>query len=228
LLFSAALATWRCFKSGKKPSKEAVLFLFISVMMFIMYLSARRFAEYYAPAAVFTAALFLKDSIKADSHKILISLSLLSLILFSAIRNSEVVPEAAKLNPNKYQTVFDYLSNFARQDDVVFNPGWADFPFFIWQSYDYRYINGLDPHYLAYGDWNRFTRWWAFYNDSPATLEDPVSVIRNEFNADWIALDGTYPNLLMFLLQSERVQLVVADEQQFLFKVLPERGNSDQ
>ncbi|HEX7026636.1 MAG TPA: hypothetical protein VF268_05300, partial [Gammaproteobacteria bacterium] len=69
---------------------------------------------------------------------------------------------------------------------------------------------------------------WAFYNDSPATLEDPVSVIRNEFNADWIALDGTYPNLLMFLLQSERVQLVVADEQQFLFKVLPERGNSDQ
>jgi hypothetical protein len=98
----------------------------------------------------------------------------------------------------------------------VFNSSWSDFMALVWWASAFRYINGLDGHYLAFGDPARFAVWISI---AVGNVEDPADFIDRGFGARFAVVARQHATLAQQLLASPRAALLVDSPEGWLFEI---------
>jgi hypothetical protein len=112
------------------------------------------------------------------------ALALAAGLLFSAITMRSAVL-ATEPPPNRLAPALAALSLQAEPGDIVYHFSWNDFPELVFHGPRFRYIAGLDPHFLALYDpelwdlYSKIERGWG---------RNPSEPIANRFGARWAIL----------------------------------------
>lgn len=209
-----------------RPSAETALWLCITALMFALYTSAWRFAEYYAPIAVITGALALRDSFAAGPPARAVRYALVAATaLVIAIEGGlglAVVRDRAQFIPAKLAIVSQEIRDRARPGDITFNTGWEDFVFLFYNDANTRYVNGLDPNYLAYADPARFGMWLWVSTVKADEPNDPAPVMRDGFGARFAVISYGLSGLAERLAKSPHARLIVRTRWAWLYELLPD------
>jgi hypothetical protein len=108
------------------------------------------------------------------------------------------------------------LNQLGKPGEVVFNSSWSDFMALVWWADSFRYVNGLDGHYLAYRDSARFAAWLAV---SAGVIEDPAAVIELAFGARFAVVARQHAMLAGQLMASPSTVLQAASPEGWLFEI---------
>ena len=182
----------------------------------LLYFFAIRFAEYYVPLAALTAGLAARDAAPrggyAWRHAALLCgwLFVAGSVGFSSLQRLPLLPE------HYLAAIGARLNELGEPGDVVFNSGWSDFMPLVWWAGGFRYVNGLDGHYLAYGDPARFVVWTAA---GLGALEDPATTVRLAFGARFAVVARQHRVLAQQLMHSPHAALRTTSADGWLFEL---------
>jgi hypothetical protein len=217
LLCGAALLAWR----RKMPAADTCTAYGIALLSAGMYLHAVRFAEYYIPFAVLAASLAVRDVFPRSSGKLRIAVAVfLAAALpvgLAGAKPSKVMP------PGHLESVAVKLNELGQGGETVFNSSWADFMALVWWADRFRYINGLDGHYLAYQDPARFGIWLALGGGS---VEEPAKIISLAFGARFAVIARQHGVLAKQLAATPGVRLHAESPEGWLFEIPPAAGET--
>lgn len=221
LMLGAALGSvaWRWARDQAcRPSTELSIAVGVAFLALGLQFMAVRYVEYYVPFAVLAAGLALRDALPVQRRRRLWTvLAGLWSVVASSVGVAAV--EQVRVVPLTYLArVGEALDVLGRPGDIVFNTAWTDFTALVWRADRVRYVNGLDGHYLAYGDPARFALWITM---GAGRVEDPVGVLRTVFKARFVVVSPPHAVLAEQLRQSPRVTLRVQSPDGWLFEILP-------
>jgi hypothetical protein len=205
----------------KQPRRLALL-VFCS-LLFVLYLSASRFAEYLVPCSIFMLGLNLQGCGLSEKLQRLWSAGLLCVALFFVGHHVWYFKNLSLDSTQGYREVAEYLRE---HDDgsMVFNFFWTHFVNLYWHYPAVRAANGLDGSYLLYADPERYAAWEAIYNISQRPMENPSRLIQGVFGARWIALSRSQDRdsqTLIYLLERDSCAVpVVVNEGEILYEIL--------
>ncbi len=198
-----------------KLSKDTVLFLCITVLLLLMYQRAWRFAEYYVPFAIFTAALFLRD---AHVHlnvgfkeKVILPLFLCFIGWHAWVNTYETKYFSQK---KEFSKIVQHLKTHAAPNTLIFNSSWTNFVSLFWHSTDFYYVNGLDVNYLAGKQPELFAAWVRI---SQGEIEQPRKAILNSFKTHWVVVSNWHEKLAHQLVNDPDAELKLLDDDGALF-----------
>ena len=224
LLAGVATVLWKRWKREPMlPPPETLAALMLTAVFLAMNVRSWRFVEYYAPFAVVTAGLLLRDSGwlattgRAARGAVAAVLSIaLAIGAWTGLTT---------LRDGKGER-FDAFADFMRYVDahdakpMVFNTYWSDFQHMVFWSDRARYVAGLDGNYLRFGDPVRFRLWYDFSTGRRLDRHDNAAAIYQEFGARWIVVSRYQPQLADNLAQDPRAELVMArPDSGWLFEV---------
>jgi hypothetical protein len=216
----AALAVRRV-----RPSLETALWLGTVALTFALYTGAWRFAEYYAPIAVLTGALGLRDAFAASPPKRPIRYALIAAIaLIVGIQGGlglAVVRDRAEFFPAKLAIISQEIRERSAPGDITFNTNWEDFVFLFYNDANTRYVNGLDPNYLAYADPARFGMWLWVSTVTADEPNDPAPVMRDAFGARFAVVARGLDGLAERLAKSPHARLITRTRFAWLYELVP-------
>ena len=226
LLGSAVVVLWRRGKHEATALRPDTLSALMLTGVFLaMNVRSWRFVEYYAPFAVVTAGLLLRDSgwIAAARRTTKGAVAgVLSVALAIGVWTG-----LTTLRDGKGER-FDAFADFMRYIDahdakpMVFNTYWSDFQHMVFWSDRTRYVAGLDGNYLRFGDPVRFRLWYDFSTGHRLDRHDNAAAINQAFGARWIVVSRYQPQLADNLAQDEHAELVMArPDSGWLFEVRP-------
>ena len=181
-----------------------------------LYHQAARFAEYYVPFAALAAGLAARDSWVAVRFAKLRAAALVAWTLAAASVGVANLDRIQLMPADHLARVGARLNQLGKPGDVVFNSSWSDFMALVWWADGFRYINGLDGHYLAYRDPARFAVWLAV---SAGATEDPAAVIEPVFGARLVVVARQHAKLAEQLTASPRTVLQAASPEGWLFEI---------
>jgi hypothetical protein len=135
--------------------------------------------------------------------------------------------------PYRYQEAAEWLRDHSQPDEIVFNNNWDVFPeLFYWNEHN-RYIGGMDPifqyaynkelywkaHHLYIDTAARYT--WAGPTGSLAPPEETYTVLREDFNAAYLAVvEKRTPRLYSYLVSDPRFQPAIESGGLTIFELL--------
>ncbi len=207
LMLAAALIAFRRLRA------DTWLAIGVALLSLWLYWQAARFAEYYVPFAALAAGLAARD-MQVNGRRYVAALA-----LWAAIAGSVGILGAAHtrlMAADHLARVGAGLRELGRPGDIVFNSSWSDFMALVWWADTFRYVNGLDGHYLAYRDPARFALWLAA---GAGVLDDPAGVIVAAFGARFAVVAKSHERLAEQLMHSKRAVLRVASPSGWLFEL---------
>jgi len=217
---SAILQTLELAKLKRKLNVDALLLLFTSILFAGLSLKSMRFVEYFGPLSICTLALSCRPFIVEIQFfkKAIVAVILIALIAVNFNKNMNVVRASLVGDPKLFEEIYDYLEEFGKEGDVVFTGGWGNLPQHVWQSPKFRYVNGLDPNYLAHSDKQKFSIWLMLRKgDYPDNL-DVAKVVHDVFNARWLITSSE--RMALLLRHSPDASYVISDSKgNHLFKL---------
>jgi hypothetical protein len=86
----------------------------------------------------------------------------------------------------------------------------------VWWADTFRYVNGLDGHYLAYRDPARFAVWLAA---GAGAIDEPAKPIAQAFGARFVVVARQHERLAEQLLRSPDAVLRLAAHDAWLFEL---------
>ena len=180
-----------------------------------------KFVEYALPLSFLAAGAASRDAWGEPPR---IGRWILAALCAVALLGSGLRVRAAVLRteppPDRLAPALDAVREVAEPGDTVFHFSWNDFPELVLHGPEFRYIVGLDPHFLALHDPDR----WALYEAIGGAFEGPRSPhIRRTFESRWALLVLPYPGAVDALAQDPGLRRVWADEHAILYEVQPER-----
>jgi len=212
----AVLATslWK----GKlsRPKRDTTLFFFVTILFFLMYSRANKFAEFYVPFAVVSAGLMLRDAgafPTAVRMKTLVVTAFAGVIVWRAwwFSTNQLIP----INDGrKFEELVAYLDSSVPAGTLIFNSSWGDFVRLIWQSTAFRYVNGLDGNYLAGNKPELFNVW---HRVAVGKSRHPAKAIREHFDTRWVMVSSAHTRLARQLASDATVELRYQDQSGFVF-----------
>jgi len=213
-------------KSQDKSLEEVIapetgLFIFLSIAFLVSYLFASRFSEYYGPSSVITGGLVLRDlgGQLPLFRKRIIMFAIIVIILFKIPVSVRELAEGGSYDGKKYAEVDAYLKEHANKGDIVFNLRWDDFVFLFWDNPQLRYVNGLDPNFLAYGSPDKYEVWSVYALAKLPNAPSHAQNIKRIFGARWVVMDLLYEPLIDQLVKDSHAKLVVAGKRTLLFQL---------
>ena len=211
LMLGAAIASqlWR-----RTFRPDTVLAAGVALLSLALYFGAVRFAEYYIPFSALAAGLAARDFSPARGMRI-------ALVAWTVLAASVGLTQAARVAlapPDHLAKIGERLNQLGRPGEVVFNSSWSDFMALVWWAGGFRYINGLDGHYLAYADPARFAVWLAL---GSGQMDDPAGAIEAAFGARFAVVARQHERLARQLLASPRAALRVDSPEGWLFEIAP-------
>lgn len=106
----------------------------------------------------------------------------------------------------------------------IFNANWDDFPKLFFFNTKHSYVYGLDPNYLYSQNPDLYK---LLLEITGGKVDDPASVIREKFGANYIFVDAKEnEDMVAKLLDSGWVDMVYEDEESRLMKIRAEKGVS--
>jgi hypothetical protein len=199
-------------------SRRARFFVGLAVGGLIGTLISVKFVEYGAPLAVLGAVAVARDEASRRS----VSPALLWAVLAVGLSLSAWHVRSAVLetepDPDRLAPAMTALDAHAAPGDVVYHFGWSDFPELVFHGPEYRFIVGLDPHFLALHD----PALWELY----AKIErgwgtNPSKPIRERFGASWAVLVLPHEGAEELLSKDSGLQELHRDEHAVVYAVAP-------
>lgn len=227
LLFFGALAVGAvlALRGRMKVSRETIAFSIVTLVFLGMYKwSGWRFAEYYIPFAVLSAALAWRDARVASARPsvtrdmpALAAAALAAWTLFQGVFYLTGLRIIA-VPVTTYRPQMEYVVAHDRAP-MVFNSRWWDYVTLFFQAPNAKYVAGLDGHFLKFGDAARFNLWYAILRGE--LLDDPAlaSKIHDGFSARWAVVSVADRRLALALVKSPDARLRVETFEGWLFEV---------
>jgi hypothetical protein len=204
---------------------ESVAAAILTTIFFVMNARSWRFVEYYAPFAVVTAALLLRDAGVASPARVS-SRRLFGGALTIALA-AGIWTGLGTLRHGKGESFYafaDFMRYVDAHDEhpLVFDTYWSDFQHMVFWSDRARYVAGLDGNYLRFGDPARFRLWYDFSTGARLDRNDNARAIGRAFGARWIVVSRYQPQLADNLARDAHAELVMArPDSGWLFEVKP-------
>lgn len=237
-------ATWTAFGLGvvlaalsRRPRRETVAMLMLSVLMMVMIMKARRFSEVW-PAVVFLFLAFawadfwddfsMRFGRRTFAPRWIATAALAGMLAFIpyTYRKSLEMIEGDNAFEH-YRGASEFLLQHAEPKTVVFNAGWDDFPhLFFFNSQNY-YVLGLDQLYMKRYD-NELYDKWREIRDGEVTR--PSRLIHGLFGAKYAVINLRDDRQNKFHKQARHdadMKLEYRDDYCAVYRILPaEPGSS--
>lgn len=226
LLAGAATLLWkRARGEAPGPRPDTVTALILTAVFFAMNWRSWRFVEYYAPFAVVTAGLLLRDSgLAAGPGRIAgraVAATLSAALAVGAWTGLDSLREGTGETFGAFSGFMRYVEAHDASP-MVFNTFWSDFQQMVFWSDRARFVAGLDGNYLRFGDPARFGLWYDFSKGRRLDRTDNAQEIARAFGARWIVVSRLQPQLADNLYQDPHAELVMArPDSGWLFRVRP-------
>lgn len=228
LVLAAAVAGagWLAWRGGMRRflGSETCLFLAVALIFGCLYKSSWRFIDYYAPFVCLAAGLVLRDTrglwarpLRVEAAVVAACVALIAAAGWESLATIERTP---KTPATKYAQLVGHLERHAEPGDVVLNTHWTDFVQLIWHGPQFRYANGLDGHYLMYGeDEDRFAFWFDLGYGGDASDEDVSRLAVERFAARWIVVPRSREDVAERVRRGAWATEVHAGEDGWLFRL---------
>ena len=180
----------------------------VSVLFLILTLRSQRFVEYMAPFFLLFCAFSVNDYLKRikfkildcfsrkwlKSHWIFLKLFLVGLIMvfsfgiynihhaFQSIKNSSIK------NVGDIKKAAEWLAVNTKEEEIIFNLDWSDFPPLFYYNDKNYYCFGLDPAFTYNFDKDLYKKWKGVSKKEV----DIYSVVKNDFGADYIVSNDKF------------------------------------
>ena len=180
-----------------------------------------KFVEYALPLSFLAAGAATRDAWGTPPR---IVQSALIIACIAGLLGSGALVRRAVLRteppPHRLEPAVDALRQVAAPGDTVYHFSWNDFPELVLHGPEFRYIVGLDPHFLALHDPER----WRLYEAMGGAYAGERSEhIRGVFGAPWALLVLPSPGAEEALARDPGLQRAWADEHAILYAVQPPR-----
>jgi hypothetical protein len=219
LMLGAGLAAlaWRRYREPAfRPGVDTLMAIGTAALSLYLYYEAVRFAEYYVPFAVFAAGLAARDvGLSFPLWRLRTALFALWTLAASSV-GVAALEGVTRLPPDYLARAGARINELGRPGEVVFNSLWSDFVALVWWAPAFRYINGLDGHYLVYGDRARAAIWLALLF---GMAEDPATVMIGAFGARFAVIARQHAKLAEQLLKNPRAVLLLTGPEGWLFEL---------
>jgi len=180
-----------------------------------------RFLEYAVPLSFLTLALALRDYDPSPPrwgwrplHRAA-AVVLSALLLLSAISVRDAV--RTEPNPDRLNKVMDFAASHIPAGEILFHFSWNDFPELVFHGPQYRYICGLDPHFMALHD---AELWDLYQRIGEGWGENPSKPIAKDFGARWALLVLPYEGAEDLLRRDRGLREEYRDASAILYRVL--------
>ncbi|CAK0772613.1 conserved membrane hypothetical protein [Gammaproteobacteria bacterium] len=206
----------------REMSEEVLVFILLTLVVLGGTLHSNRFVEYYAPFAAISSGLLMRDAIgfySRNDHsnsakttmlryarKAWYLLTIFSLLVVGIV-NISSYKKMDGYHVENYQPLAKFLHEQVKNGSIIFNTSWADFVFLMWQTTDYRMVNGLDVHFLADADQERFLLWYKTIYRYDFTSPTLIQDLRDKFSTNWIMVHAADATLAQYLLRQSGVTL---------------------
>lgn len=206
-------------RNDKVTARKAQTWLWIiSVGWFILFLSSKRFIEYWVPASIIPTAFtispyLLKINVRHLVHLIKTSwqvtvgaLALIACLTISVGYNTRNT--VAELRNNARADIYEGASQWLAQNtpigSIVFNTRWDHFPqLFYWNTHNY-YIVGLDPLFMYKDSPSLYRKWHTITDERPEdwSTDSVYTTLKNDFHAQYILIENTRSRGLLEYIQN--------------------------
>lgn len=187
LTLVAALLTVRN-RPGRSP--ETMLALLVAAGAHLALLQGSKFIEYAAPFAAMALALSLRDVGWSPARGLRKSLRVALVGVVLAVGWTTAASTAARVRrndplPHRVEGAASWLRANVAPGEIVYHFDWGDFPELVFHAPEFRYIVGLDPHFLALA---RPDLWDLHHKIALGWGKNPSKPIRGQFGARWAVL----------------------------------------
>jgi hypothetical protein len=211
---------------------ETAVFVAMSALMFVATLHSMRFIEYYAPFSAISSGLLWRDLarrrpaaseatpfLQRKKWRLVCIGATVLLLLAGAARNLLDTRSQQVFDVAAYRPLAEYLENNVPKGSLIFNSAWSDFPLLLWHTADYPMAIGLDAHYLAYNDPQRFALWSKVTQEHQFAYPGMARSIASSFNTRWILVHTADRDLAEYLAASHQATLRFSYQYGWLFEV---------
>jgi hypothetical protein len=200
-------------------SKLAVVLFLLAAGACSGLLVASKAIEYAAPLASLSLALSLRDlaplwlqsQTKRKALGLVIGMLLITqaLILQRSVRVTEPPPD-------RFAPAAEFLRAHADTGEVIYHFSWGDFPELVWHAPEFRYVVGLDPHFLQLESpalWNQFSAL------SQCSYANPSKPIRELFEARWALVSLPWDGAEDCMAQDSDMELVFRSGGALIYRI---------
>lgn len=211
----------------------------ISISWFCLFLSSKRFVEYWVPASTLPIAILISPYIgkmnktqvvhllKTSWQVAVGAIALLGCVGVVTWYNTHVTVLDLKntARADKYKGASEWLAHNTSQGDIVFNTRWDHFPeLFYWNQHNY-YIVGLDPLFMYNYNSNLYEKWLAITNEGRTNWNYTTveTAIQADFHAHYVFIENAKnPQLINYFAEQTVLgynQQVYSDGHNSIFKI---------
>ncbi len=214
-----ALVLWLLCR--ERRSGVTALFGLSAAAASIAAVQGTRFLEYAVPLSLLTLALALRDYDPSPPRwgwvplRRVAAVVLTALLLLSALTVRDAV--RTEPDPQRLSRVMDFAASRIPAGETLFHFSWNDFPELVFHGPQYRYICGLDPHFLALHD---AALWDLYQRISEGWGENPSKPIAQGFGARWALLVLPYEGAEDLLGRDPGLKEEYRDASAILYRVL--------
>jgi hypothetical protein len=208
----------------RAPERDTTLLLTLAVGAHLALLGGSKAIEYGAPFAALALGLVMRDVALALPRPALhvAQAAMLGLGTLTAAATAHRV-QVTEPPPHRAEPAMAWLRAHAAPGDVVYHWDWGDLPELVFHGPEFRYIVGLDPHFLALAHpdlwelYDRIARGWG---------RNPSKPIRERFGAHWAVLLLPWPGARESLATDPALVVRFEDGGAVVFEVLAQPPGS--
>ncbi len=173
---------------ARRRSDDAVFLGALAACATVGAVLSIKFIEYSVPLSCLALGAALRDAARGTDLAARLRVPL-AVAVFAGLAVSAGVLRSAVLAteppPDRLAPAMATLDAHADPGDVVYHFGWSDFPELVFHGPEYRYIVGLDPHFLAL---ERPELWELYAKIERGWGTNPSKPIARRFGAKWAVL----------------------------------------
>jgi len=211
-------------RASERRSGVALFFLCSAALSNAAILQGSRFLEYSLPLSAAALALAARDLDPQPPRlgwtrlRRIAGAALVGGLLFSMTAVEQAV-ESTEPDPQRLAPAMGWLEANAAAGDIVYHFSWNDFPELVFHGPEFRYIVGLDPHFLALESaelWSLYRRIGAGGADAGRNPSRPMA---QRFGAQWAILVLPYPGARDLLQNDRGLALTYEDEAAIVYRI---------
>lgn len=223
----------------KKFSARTLFFLMLSVLFCVLTIKSRRYIEYFVPyVCVFGGILWQQRSIIMQDLGItmrhhfsfLQQLSIAATILIIpniygyALQGNLLYQEHDHeyFGYTNYQQAAQWAKDTIPPDEIIFHTLWEEFPMLFYYDTQHRYISGLDPRFLVYGDADRSKKYYDIVQDRFSSVDKIADTIIETFGTHYLLINYQVADnkpLVTKFDHSQRFEKVYSDDYVHIYKL---------